>query len=206
DEVVSVGNDTEGHYTFNVTVNDVKNPIVNVEYTLNDTIGGIRYAVNVPGTDIWILEYRLSLSQFNELSGSLIVGEIKVVTSVGDGQTFDIYQLLPFNFLISDSVAPRVTNAFFTYNSTSITFFAELEEFGSEISNVNLYYYFESISANTSIGVGSSIQQSEYFTRMVLLNTSSTSSFFSTAIPFDGNGTDWKVIYRIETIDSVGNC
>jgi hypothetical protein len=205
DEVVSVGNDTEGHYTFNVTVNDVKNPIVNVEYTLNDTIGGIRYAVNVPGTDIWILEYRLSLSQFNELSGSLIVGEIKVVTSVGDGQTFDIYQLLPFNFLISDSVAPRVTNAFFTYNSTSITFFAELEEFGSEISNVNLYYYFESISANTSIGVGSSIQQSEYFTRMVLLNTSSTSSFFSTAIPFDGNGTDWKVIYRIETIDSVGN-
>jgi hypothetical protein len=40
---------------------------------------------------------------------------------------------------------------------------------------------------------------------MVLVNSTATSSFYSAVIPFDGNGTDWKVIYRIETIDSDGN-
>jgi hypothetical protein len=106
---------------------------------------------------------------------------------------------------MTDSVAPRVTNAFFTYNSTSIAFFAELEEFGSDISNVNLYYHFEPVTPDESVGIGSFLQQSEYSVSMSLLNSSSTSSVFSAVVPFDSNGTDWKIVYRIETIDSVGN-
>ncbi|MHA1996429.1 MAG: hypothetical protein ACW97Z_18000, partial [Candidatus Hodarchaeales archaeon] len=205
-DVVIIGYETEGHYIFNITVNDIKNHISSVEYILNDTIGGIRYAVNVAGTNIWILEYHLSPAQFNALSNSLIIVNVTVISTVNyNGQEFEIYQLLEFTFLITDSVAPRVTNAFFTYNSTTITFFAELEEFGSDISDVNLYYYFEPVTPDEFAGIGSFLQQSEYSASMVLLNSSSTSSFFSTVVPFDSNGTDWKVIYRIETIDSVGN-
>ncbi|MHA2216427.1 MAG: InlB B-repeat-containing protein [Candidatus Hodarchaeales archaeon] len=205
-EVVIIGYETEGHYIFNVTVTDIKNHISSVEYTLNDTIGGIRYAVNIAGTNIWILEYHLSPAQFNALSNSLIMANVTVISTVNyNGQEFDIYQLLKFDFLITDSVAPRVTNAFFTDNSTSITFFAELEEFGSDIRDVNLYYYFEPVTPDEFVGIGSFLQQSEYSTSMILLNSSSTSSFFSAVVPFDSNGTNWKVIYRIETTDSVGN-
>ncbi|MHA2166109.1 MAG: hypothetical protein ACXAAT_09620 [Candidatus Hodarchaeales archaeon] len=134
------------------------------------------------------------------------MANVTVISTVNyNGQEFDIYQLLKFDFLITDSVAPRVTNAFFTDNSTSITFFAELEEFGSDIRDVNLYYYFEPVTPDEFVGIGSFLQQSEYSTSMILLNSSSTSSFFSAVVPFDSNGTNWKVIYRIETTDSVGN-
>ncbi|WP_455140272.1 hypothetical protein, partial [Candidatus Hodarchaeum mangrovi] len=40
---------------------------------------------------------------------------------------------------------------------------------------------------------------------MILLNSSALSSLYSVTIPFDGNGTDWKIIYRIGTLDSAGN-
>jgi len=204
-EIIATVEDTEGHYTFITTVNDMQNSIYAVEYLLNDTLGGIRYAEAEQGTNNWIFDYRLTPSQFQDLLNHLIIVEIKIITQVNYGQFFEIYQTFTMNFTITDAVAPRVTNAFFTNNATSITFYAELQEYGSAISAVSLYYFFEEVSASATYGLGASLTQKEFSVFMSLLNTSALSSLYFVTIPFDGNGTDWKVVYRIETLDSTGN-
>ncbi|MHA2247022.1 MAG: hypothetical protein ACXADY_18910, partial [Candidatus Hodarchaeales archaeon] len=51
------------------------------------------------------------------------------------------------NFTLYDKAAPRVHDAFFIPNDdhypTELTFYAEVEEFGSGVELVTLYYYFE---------------------------------------------------------------
>ena len=205
-EIVSVVYDREGHYLFTITVNDTRNPIEIVEYSLNDTIGGNRYAVEVPGTNKWTFDYLLTATQFHNLVNHLIIAEISIITRVNYGQIFDIYQTFTFNFTITDVVAPRVTNAFFTNNATNITFNATVQDYGNTISSVILYYYFEEASTPATIGLGSSLTQAETGVSMYVLNSNGPYSFiYTVTIPFDANGTDWKVIYRIATLDSAGN-
>ena len=204
-EIVSVVYDTEGHYVFTITVNDTRNAIETVEFLLNDTMESTRYAEEEQGTNIWILDYRLTPAQFHDLISQLVIAEMKIITRVNYGQFFEISQTFTFNFTITDVVAPRVTNVFFTNNATSISFYAELQEYGSAISVVSVHYYFEEVSVVATQGLGASFKQTENSVFMNLLNSSALSSFYSVTIPFDGNGTDWKVVYRIETLDSAGN-
>jgi hypothetical protein len=208
EDIVVALDDLEGHYNFNITVGDSEKDISFAEYTLNDTLGIVRSALRTSDQNIWILDYQIPITQLESYLGSLIVGEVRVgYTITFGGQSFDIYAILAFNFTIMDSAAPRVNRAYFIPSETNITFYAEVEELGSGIESVIVYYYYTEAGnqSEASVGLGASINQMVYSKSMGSLNTTETSSLFSTTIPFEQNETDWNVIYWIETIDNAGN-
>ncbi|MFX1518095.1 MAG: hypothetical protein ACFFC6_17495, partial [Promethearchaeota archaeon] len=190
--------DIEGHYLLNLTVSDSENPVTYVEYTLNGTV---KLAEEV-NQDTWILDYQLPVNNFASYEGTLIVGEVRVGYSIN--QSYDVFTLLDFTFTIIDSAAPRVFNAYFDHNETNITFFAEVEEFGSGVSSVICYYYFEPVN-ETEGGTGASTKQDLHTTSMTFVNSTASTLLFSQIVPYQQNGTDWKVIYWIETFDNAGN-
>ncbi|MFX1283441.1 MAG: DUF2341 domain-containing protein [Promethearchaeota archaeon] len=198
EDIVIALSDIEGHYLFNLTVGDTENPVTFVEYTLNDTV---RLAEQI-NQNTWVLDYQLPINNFASLEGTLIVGEVKVGYSVN--QSFDVFTFLNLNFTVVDSAAPRVFNAYFAPSEVNITFFAEVEEFGSGINSVICHYYFEPVN-ETEGGAGGSINHYVHSSQMTFLNSTDSAQLYLVTIPFKQNGTDWRVIYWIETFDNAGN-
>ncbi|MFX0088012.1 MAG: hypothetical protein ACFFAU_20330, partial [Candidatus Hodarchaeota archaeon] len=118
---------------------------------------------------------------------------------------------LNFNFTVEDKAAPRVEYTGWRLNDlenpTNITFYANVTDYGSDIAEVLLYYYFRPYSEeNASIGIGASSQEIEWrIIEMLLHNTTNGVPTYSVTVLFDHNNTNREIIYKILTTDSSGN-
>lgn len=121
----------------------------------------------------------------------------------------ELYYRFTFDFS-----PPQVIQAYFILNDrlnpTNLTFYAEIKESGSGIEDIVLFYYFEEvIKGNEIAGSGSTLLQetdSKWFQKkMSILNESTGISIYSTTVPFVQNKTNWKVLYRVKTVDKYGN-
>jgi hypothetical protein len=209
ESIVIVKDDTEGHYHFIINTSDARNEILEVQYGLNDGFTG--YA-NLNTSSEWILDYQIPSSEFQDYLHSTIDGQVRVYSTVTyDGKEFQIYSFLNFSFIVEDNAAPRVENPGWRLNDlqnpTNITFYADVIDYGSDITEVLLYYYFRPFTEeNTSIGIGSATQEMEWRTiEMVLHNTTDGVPTYSITVLFDHNNTNREIIYKIHTTDSVGN-
>ncbi len=116
-----------------------------------------------------------------------------------------------FEYLV-DQENPKIKTLYFIINNernpTNLTFYSEIEEYGSGIDNVTLYYYFEEIS-NNQTGIGASIVQADSLnwshTLMDCENESEGIYLFRKTIPFLQNETTWKIIYQLYSTDKCGN-
>jgi hypothetical protein len=218
EEIVFPMNDTEGHYTLKVDASDLLNDIATVEFTFNDSTTDIHYATHL-GNNTWVINFQLPINDFENLVNTVLVGNIKVISTVDYGQYFEIYSTLSFNFTIKDNAPPRVLDAFFNRNEdinpTNLIFYANIQEYGSGISEVILSYYFEPANRfeENSGGLGSFTTQEGTLiwlnADMVYHNTSYINNevfyVYRITVPFNSNGTNWNVIYRLSTSDNAGN-
>jgi hypothetical protein len=218
EEIVFPMNDTEGHYTLKVDASDLLNDIATVEFTFNDSTTEIHYATHL-GNDTWLINFQLPINDFENLMNTVLVGNVKVISTVDYGQYFEIYSTLSFNFTIKDNAPPRVLDAFFNRNEdinpTNLIFYANIQEYGSGISEVILSYYFEPANRSEQNygGLGSFTTQEGtpvwLNADMVYHNTSYINNevfyVYRITVPFNSNGTNWNVIYRILTSDNAGN-
>jgi hypothetical protein len=218
EDIVFPMNDTEGHYILKVNTSDLLNDISAVEFTFNDSATDVYYATYL-GNNTWLVDLQLSIDDFNNLINSMLVGNIKALSTVDYDQIFEIYTISSFNFTIEDNAPPRVLDAFFNRNDdinpTNLTFYANVQEYGSGIAEVLLNYYFEPTnrSEQNIMGFGSYKTQEEtpiwLSAEMVYHNTSLVNGdefyVYKITIPFESNKTNWKVIYRVSTADNAGN-
>jgi hypothetical protein len=210
ENIVIANSDIEGHYNFTINTTDERNEISEVHYVLlNDSFSG--YASLVNGSE-WSLDYQIPKDLFRDYLHSTISGQVRVYSTVSyNGNEFQINTYLNFNFTVEDNAAPRVVNPGWALddpqNPTNITFSAGVIEYGSDITEVLLYYYFRPFTEdNTSVGIGSSIQETEWRTiKMVFHNTSNDVHTYLITVLFDHNNTNREVIYKIYTTDSAGN-
>jgi hypothetical protein len=213
-DIVTAMNDTEGHYFLTISAIDL-NGITSVEFTLNDSLSETYYAERGV-TDLWLIDYQLPLEDFNNYTNSVLIGQAKAISTVEyKGQQFEIYTILAFNFTIKDKAPPRVVNPRWMFDDQldpkNITFYADIIEYGSGITEVTLYYYFRlpEDTESSAVGIGASLLQSDVsewrVVPMTLHNTTGGIPTYSITVPFDHNETDREIIYRIETLDSAGN-
>jgi hypothetical protein len=209
ENIVILKNDTEGHYYFVINADDEKNDISEVQYFLNESFTG--FAILGTGSE-WSLDYLIPNSEFQDYLHVTIDGQVKVFSTVTyDGKEFQIYSVVNFNFTVEDNVAPRVENPGWVFddeqNPTNITFSVNVIDYGSDITEVLLYYYFRPYTEeNTSAGIASSIQETEWRTiEMLLHNTTNGVPTYSITVLFDHNNTNREIIYKILTTDSSGN-
>jgi hypothetical protein len=214
DEIMTKLNDTECHYIFNILTDDQKNEISSVEVSFNDTFLEVADPSLLRENE-WNVDFEISESLINTYLNTLMIVKVKIITEVQySGQTFEIYSLYTFNFTVKDEVAPRVFEPRWIFDDeadpTEITFFAEVLDYGSEITGVTLYYYFNPVNASEENGNGASISQFVNYnyrsTEMTYHNTTDSGiPIYSITAPFDHNGTSREIIYYIVTADSSGN-
>ncbi len=144
----------EGAYVLWTNTTNQLRQITRVECTIE--INGLNYTLplqyaNLNGTDnLWVyfLEILAVLdilgydrTSFSELINTTIVVTIKVIVEIDE---FDVWKTFMYSILIQDAAPPRVVSAGFEWNDdrepTKITFYAEVEDFGSNIADVILYY------------------------------------------------------------------
>jgi len=207
--------DIEGHYKFYLTATDLNN-ITTVEYLFTDSAIDTQYAQRSSTDNVWFLEFQLPIEDFQSYLGTNLTGSVKVISTVAyDSQTFKIYTMVPFTFEVRDEAPPRVVNPRWMFNDdlapTNITFYTDIIEYGSEITDITLYYYFRLFEGTESpaVGIGASLLQSDTsewrVEHMTLHNTTGGIPTYSITVPFDHNGTDREILYKIITTDSAGN-
>ncbi|MHA2225247.1 MAG: hypothetical protein ACXAC8_08585, partial [Candidatus Hodarchaeales archaeon] len=199
--------DVEGHYTIDVNTTDSKNTIQLVEFlvTLNGSETLAPFVITSPistGAPIWRLDYILSSYSYLDTAVSV---DVTVSTTVNYSVSAEITNSDTLTFMLEDKAPPRVLEAWFVHdpNPTNTTFYAEIQEYGSGISQAILYYSF--IPANDTGGIGSNLLQQEQQVPMTWHNETADSALYSVTIPVTQNGTNWKLIYRISTRDNNGN-
>ncbi|MHA2224197.1 MAG: hypothetical protein ACXAC8_03260 [Candidatus Hodarchaeales archaeon] len=220
-DMVAVQTSTEGYFIFTVSISDLRNEITGVEFDLNDSLSDLPYYAKPGYGDEWIYEYQIPISEFMNYLNTIILGQVKVTTTVEyEGKEFQIYTITQFQFNVEDRAPPRAIDAFFVKNDeihpSNVTFFAQIQEYGSGISKVFLLYYFEPVNESTQNlgGIAShlsqgTLEQDWLNAEMIYHNTTTINGdviqIYSVTVPFDQNGTNWKVIYRVNTSDNAGN-
>jgi hypothetical protein len=204
--------EVEGHYTIDVNATDSKNNIQRVEFlvTLNGSETLAPFVITSPisiGAPIWRLDYILSSYSYLDTAVSV---DVTVITTVNYSVSAEITNSDTLTFMLEDKAPPRVLEAWFAHdpNPTNASFYAEIQEYGSGVSQVILFYSF--IPANdteppTLGGIGSNLLQQEQQVPMTWHNETADSVLYSVTIPVTQNGTNWKLIYRISTRDKNGN-
>ncbi|MHA2245218.1 MAG: DUF2341 domain-containing protein [Candidatus Hodarchaeales archaeon] len=208
----------DGLFDLEVSVTDFHNKeITQVEFLLyiNSTSEELASFIQTsPKEDllsIWV--YPFDLSNYSYINSFVIVN-VTVVSKVTYNKTYQIRRTYIFNFTLEDNAPPRVVNPYWVFdddlNPTNITFYTNIIEYGSEISEVTLYYYFRHFeSTEAPVGIGATLRQVEDSDWRVILmtlhNTTGDIPTYSITVLFDHNGTDREIIYCIETMDSAGN-
>jgi hypothetical protein len=195
--------DMDGHFTFSVKVNDSRNDVLSVIYRLYlngtefDAIETI-YTANITG--YWILDY--SLTDPNYYNTEAVI-EVTAESDLG------ISSIENYTFTIIDGVAPRVSEegrgVWFVEDSndpTELSFFADIEEYGSGVESVTLYYYFKIIGDE---GEGSALNQD--FTQILMNFNGSEDGKLSYAVTvsYPQDGEDYEILYYVSTQDLNGN-
>lgn len=206
-------NDIEGHYCLEINTTDTRNEIKYVQYVIIYNISKFQITEVVTSPrdrDIWVLD--LYLTNYTYPNTELIV-KIQVVTELKNySQNATITSTFMFTFMAEDTAPPRVKNAFYVlndkFNPTNLTFYAQIEEYGSGVDEIILYYHFEGANLDSNGGVGSFILEEETLwlqKEMKFQNQTGKLAIYSVTVPISQNGTDWKVIYYVSTTDKRGN-
>ncbi|MFX0126160.1 MAG: hypothetical protein ACFFAE_21240, partial [Candidatus Hodarchaeota archaeon] len=207
----------EGKYKFQVVTSSL-NPIISIEFIINDSSEGIYYAQrSQENNSIWILDYKIPPSEFcANYMGKILTTEVRACSFVDfQDQEFMIYANYTFSFEVEDKCPPRVVGepsvTFDSLDPSNITFFSNVIDFGSEIEEVCLYYYFREIDETSLVGIGASLPQQDIpewqVIEMTLLSVNDTNGIhgYSVTVPFKHNDTSRAIIYYIQTTDSSGN-
>ncbi|MFW9902733.1 MAG: hypothetical protein ACFFFH_00255 [Candidatus Thorarchaeota archaeon] len=207
----------EGKYKFQVVTSSL-NPIVTIEFIINDTSEGIYYAQrSQDNNSIWILDYNIPPSDFcANYMGKILTTKARACSIVDyQDQEFMIYTDYTFSFEVEDKCPPRVVGkpsvTFDSFDPSNITFSSNIIDFGSEIEEVCLYYYFREIDETLLAGIGASLPQQDIpewqVIEMSLLSVNKTNDIhsYSVTVPFEHNDTSRAIIYYIQTTDSSGN-
>jgi len=207
----------EGKYKFQVVTSSL-NPIAIIEFIINDSSEGIYYAQkSQENNSIWILDYNIPPSEFcDNYVEKILTTKVRACSFVAfQDQEFMIYGSYTFSFEVEDKCPPRVVGEpnviFDSLDPSNITFFSNVIDFGSEIEEVCLYYYFREIDDAPLVGIGSSLPQKDIpewqVIEMSLLSVNETNGIhgFSVTVPFEHNDTSRAIIYYIQTTDSSGN-
>ncbi|MHA2316242.1 MAG: DUF2341 domain-containing protein [Candidatus Hodarchaeales archaeon] len=120
-----------------------------------------------------------------------------------------------FNFTLIDGVAPRIKTTGGSSgvwyekdtdpNPTNLTFFAAIEEYGSGVSSVVLYYYFNLVDSE---GEGSTIRQedSDFIPlEMSYLRTEGETLIYSVSVEYIQDGNNYEPLFFVSTSDMTGN-
>jgi hypothetical protein len=198
----------DAKYNITTQVIDVRNPVVYVEFEiLIDNSSFERNSSMLEG-NFWTVSISFGEEFGYEYINSTIKIFIHAVTNVL-GTNFYILCYSVFNLTIQDEVPPRILDVHIipdnVQNPSSFTFYAEVEELGSEIKEVFLFYSFIDNSTFVITGMSSiSVLQNESRIEMELLNTSATRSFYLAKIKYDFKS-GMSLYYRIQTRDDRGN-
>ena len=220
---VTAINDTEGHYIFwfNVTAHPVHplnpnsdSPIISFELLVNNTISltSTPLYANYNGS---LFTYNFLLNDYSLLV-SLVTVSISATSAVKySGITSLITSSANFNFIMLDTAPPKVLNVIYSFNNlahpTTITFYAQIIDYGSGVANATLYYYFVPASSNLSssqLGNQIFIRNKLYtgggneFQAVVLQKLNST--YYSFTVDFNST-VDTFVLFRIAVSDKAGN-
>ncbi|MHA2202991.1 MAG: hypothetical protein ACW991_04825, partial [Candidatus Hodarchaeales archaeon] len=184
----------EGKYEFQAVTYSLI-PIATVEFIINDSSEVIYYAQRSQSNDsIWILDYVIPPNEFcDNYLGKTLTTKIRACSFVDyHDQEFMIYSNYTFSFEIEDRCPPRVVgnpSVNFNYlDPSNITFSSNVIDYGSEIEEVCLYYYFREIIDNetTLAGIGASLQQKDIpklqFIELSLLSVNETSAIHSYSV------------------------
>lgn len=210
----------EGNYEIQIVANNLL-PICSVEFLINDTYDRPYYATQSDENDsIWILDYKIPIEDFREVFlNNVLTSEVRVCSLVEyEGKEFTIYSECTFSFTVEDKTPPRVLgNPIFELNDelnpSYITFYTNIVDYGSEITNVSLYYYFKEITeTQKSVSGGGAVYQQEdrlswNAVEMSSLSFDSATKIhnYSVTVPFNYNGSSRTILFFIETTDSSGN-
>ncbi len=120
-----------------------------------------------------------------------------------------------FNFTLIDGVAPRIKTTGGSSgvwyekdtdpNPTNLTFYAAIEEYGSGVSSVVLYYYFNLVDSE---GEGSTIRQEESDfipVEMSYLRTEGETLIYSVSVEYIQDGNNYEPLFFVSTSDMTGN-
>ncbi|MFW9853412.1 MAG: DUF2341 domain-containing protein [Candidatus Thorarchaeota archaeon] len=200
----------EGMYNLTIVATNLI-PIDGIAITLNDSLGVLYHASKAANNDsVWMLIYQLPKEDFTtkylETKLSVEIKASSVVTY--NSRDFSIYALYMDSFVVEDRSPPRVEGMpRFEFNDelnpTNITFYTDIVDYGSEIAEVVLYYYFQEF--NSSGGTGSAIGQNWRSTKMSKVGENGDIIKYAVTVRFDHNQTSREIIYYIETMDSLGN-
>jgi hypothetical protein len=192
---------------FDVTIIELNYTRTWARFTTNGTINTYTWE------DLDLLAILRELEDFNEADFADLISttatvEVTIYTEI-TGHI--ITNSLTFNFTIEDNAPPRVTIAGFYYdlaNPINITFYAILQDYGSGVDVVNLYYDFVNVEDEDENGNGAStFWRSKYlqvpsFPNNVLLIDNGT--HYLATVPFKPNGTT-DIFYKIQVADVSGN-
>ena len=193
----------DGKLVFYANVTDDLSFTQNVTITIN----GSEYEMVQNSVGLWIYQY--SLTNWGDYF-------LYQITNASDVFCNSLTTASATKDVIckTENIPPRVTNAYYLlddeYKPSEITFYAEVEENGSGIDEVILYYYFEAVDSNVSeagLGSGGSqeIKLQWHQASMEFYEKSGVLDIYSVTVPFPQNRTHWKVLYQISTVDENGN-
>lgn len=158
------------------------------------------------------LEIDSTMRAYLGKSITVYVSATSIFLSNGSDQEFEIFTDFNSSFILEDLSPPRVASAYHSFdddqNPSSISFFAEIHEFGSNISEVTLYYNFNPYESTG--GTGTILYQSSDLemqsVEMELLETLEDGIYlYGITLPFDPGGKSREIIFQIYTKDGQGN-
>ncbi|MFX0087837.1 MAG: hypothetical protein ACFFAU_19450, partial [Candidatus Hodarchaeota archaeon] len=205
---ITPGRSNEGEYLISVNATNERDEIHQVEF---ETILVDNTTQNFVGTseegNNWSFSFAVDDYQ---LLNTILKITVKVSSKV-DNTEFIVFTTLSFQLILEDKAPPRVTNAFFTKNDglnpTNLTFNADIEEFGSGIAEVILYYYYQPVTDSNG-GEGAETAQTILNWQeapMIFLNSSGGLYHYSVTVPFVHNNSNIEILYYISTQDNEGN-
>jgi hypothetical protein len=175
---------------------------------LNDNGTSNIYSQNIDILDL-LVKGGFAKSEYKNLIGSNITIQIVVKTTVVYSRTETISSTISFSDIIKDNSAPRVKNANYLWNNanspTNITFYAEIEDFGSDIQSVTLYYYFKNATSTESSSAQAKLKlsQSDITYQTVEMTRISENNFTYTILYSPTQETE--VFFDIGVVDGSGN-
>ncbi|MHA2156789.1 MAG: hypothetical protein ACXABU_15710 [Candidatus Hodarchaeales archaeon] len=201
---VEIISDKEGHYTFWANTTDPRNPISEVIFHFsfqNITLEQTKWA-EMNGS-LWILDYELE--DYSYL-GNLVEINVTVISEVFYSTRFEITMLKSFEFVMDDKVAPRVIDAYFEKDNDLdpqiLIFYTEIEEYGSTISEVILFYNFQPINEGSGSRIANWANSLMTFQNRNQINNT---ELWTIEIEFLHNNSNLEILYYISTSDGTGN-
>ncbi|MFW9779766.1 MAG: hypothetical protein ACFFE8_13005, partial [Candidatus Heimdallarchaeota archaeon] len=203
---VEIEQDIDGHFTFSLRVNDTRNEVLTVVYqiTLNGTELDVTRILNAANaTGHWVFDYHLSDIMYYNTEAMI---KVTAESSVG------IRSVESFNYTLIDGVAPRVSNQGLGVrfvkngnNPTYLSFYADIEEYGSGVANITLHYYYNATNQVSNGGQGSSLLQKYTAVMMGYNGTENNVLIYAATVPFPQDGLNYEVLYWVSTQDLNGN-